>query len=135
MTLLSRLFNKFPKIQKNVQKIPGSEKYVNQEGLVIPQNLGVLLNEIADVLYTGAGGPSPDLEVEAVIAFDEGQRVDHFVSSTVNGQPKIPSFQTVEKISDLVSNKLKNAPANYKMKVLSVTVKGSNVKTQAQYFA
>ncbi len=135
MTLLSRLFTKFPKVQKNVQKIPGSEKYVNQEGLVIPQNLGALLNEIADTLYTGAGGPSNDLEIAAVIAFDEDQRIDHFVSSTVNGAAKIPSFQTVEKISELVSNKLKNAPANYKMKILSIEVRGTNVKTEAQYYA
>lgn len=135
MTLLSRLFTRFPKLQQQVQKVPGSDKYVNAEGLVIPQNTAAFFVEIGTELYRGIGAPDGSSEVSATIQFDEQQRVSNIVNPLVDGKPKIPPFQTVETITSLTTAKLQNAPANYKVKSLAINVKGAEVTTQAEYYA
>lgn len=136
MTFLSRLFKKFPKLQQKVQSIPGSEKYVNPDGLVIPQNLAPFFTEIASELYKGIGTPDGLAEVSAVIEFDQQtQRVSNIVNPLVNETPKIPSFEAVEKISEKMSPKFRNAPDNYKVKSLEVSIKNGEVNTQAHYYA
>lgn len=134
MTLLSRLFQKFPKLQEKVQKIPGSDKYVNEQGLVIPQNLAPFFIEVASELYRGIGAPNGQSEVSATIEFDQQQRVGNIRNPLVDGKPKIPPFQAVEKISDMMSSKFRNAPNNYKVKSLEVSIKSGDVNTQAQYY-
>jgi hypothetical protein len=135
MTLLSRLFKKFPKVQEKVGKIPGSEKYVNEEGLVVPQNFGAFLIEVATEFYKGIGTLDGQSEVTATLEFDEQQRISNILNPTVNGTLKVVPFQTVEKISDMMSSKLRNAPTKYKVRSLSVQIKNGDVNTNAQYYA
>ena len=136
MTFLSRIFKKFPKVQEKVQQIPGSDKYVNPDGFVIPQNLAAFFIEVSSELYKGIGTPDGLAEVTAVIEFDEQtQRVANVHNPLVNGAPKIPSFQAVGKVSEMMSTKFRNAPSNYKVKTLEVNIKDGEVTAQAQYYA
>lgn len=102
---------------------------------MIPQNTAEFFIEVASELYRGIGTPDGQAEVTATIEFDQQQRVSNILNPMVNGTPKIPPFQTVEKISEMTSNKLRNAPANYQVKSLYVKIKGGEVDTQAKYFA
>lgn len=135
MTLLSRLFKKFPKIKERVGKIPGSDKYINEEGLVVPQNLAAFLIEVATELYKGIGTPDGQAEVTANLEFDEQQRISNIANPMVNGELKVVPFQTVEKISEMMGGKLKNAPAKYKIRSLRVEIKKGEVNTTPQYYA
>lgn len=112
MTLLSKLFQKFPKLRDKVQKIPHSEKYVNEEGLIIPQNLGEFFNQIATEIYRGVGKADGSSEISLILEFDQQQRVSNTVNPVIDGQHKVLPFQTIEKVNEMVNQKLKNAPAN-----------------------
>ncbi len=135
MTLLSKLFTKFPKLRDKIQKIPGSEKYVNPEGLIVPQNLGTFLNELGSEVYRGVGKPDGTSEISVSFEFDQMQRVSNTINPMVDGEPKVLPFQVVEKVNDMMTFKLKNAPANYKIKRLDLTIRKGEVFTNAQYYA
>ena len=91
--------------------------------------------QIAKALYIDLGPQDLSVSLSVLINFDEQQRVSRFENLTVNGVPKMPSFEVTEEINKITAQ-IKTFPKDYLVKQLEIDIQpGGEIKTDAVYFS
>ena len=94
-------------------------------------NLFPLFIEIATELYHSVATTN-EQKLSGVLSFDDQQRISGIKNLTLDGYPKVPPAEFVEKINGLTRS-LKSLPAIYKIKTLTVSVEDGQVNADAEY--
>lgn len=72
-------------------------------------------------LYTGLGQVDFSNPMEAVLKFDEEQRISSFNNLKINGEPKIPSFDLAEELNE-ISTEIFDLPMKFHLESLDINV-------------
>jgi len=81
-----------------------------------------MFKSLATSLYHDVAGNKPGLTLDATLEFDRQQRISNLTNVTVDGLPKIPSFEVIETMNNVSVDTLSSLPEIYKLKALKLNI-------------